>query len=157
VAAILTAGEEILVVKRSERKGDPWSGDWALPGGFWRSIDRDLLDTARRETIEEAGIDISGMRVLGWLRARRPTRLRWVEVFPLLLSTTSRVQARTSDEISDFRWVAIKDFLEKELEIMSAAGLQRVSAMVCGDVVVWGLTRGVLLEIKDYVASGLLP
>lgn len=48
-----TKQTEILLIKR---KQDPYIGKWALPGGFVE-IDEDLEEGARRELIEETGID----------------------------------------------------------------------------------------------------
>jgi 8-oxo-dGTP pyrophosphatase MutT (NUDIX family) len=63
VAAILRdpglgADAELLLIRRTEREGDPWSGHIAFPGG--RSDDRDpsLFATAVRETREEVGLDL---------------------------------------------------------------------------------------------------
>ena len=49
---------ELLVIQRAEKAGDPWSGHMALPGGRREPGDRDAYDTARRETLEEVGIDL---------------------------------------------------------------------------------------------------
>src|SRR5207253_2021742 len=62
VAAVFRAGAddqpELLMIKRAEHEGDPWSGHVALPGGRMDPRDRDLEQTAVRETWEETGIDI---------------------------------------------------------------------------------------------------
>jgi len=39
VAAITDRNRRLLVVKRSEKESDPWSGHWALPGGRWQEGD----------------------------------------------------------------------------------------------------------------------
>ncbi len=75
VAAILRfdrGATEVLLIQRSERPGDRWSGQVALPGGRFDDTDRDLLHTAIRETREEVGLDLErGARVLGRLGATR--------------------------------------------------------------------------------------
>src|SRR5262245_45564667 len=61
VAVILREAErgtEFVVIRRSERRDDPWSGHMALPGGRQDSMDKDLFTTATRETREEVGIDL---------------------------------------------------------------------------------------------------
>jgi 8-oxo-dGTP pyrophosphatase MutT (NUDIX family) len=47
---------EVAFIQRTERPGDRWSGDMALPGGTRDSGDRDLAATAARETYEEIGV-----------------------------------------------------------------------------------------------------
>ena len=66
LAAILLAlrartdGEpELLMIKRAEAEGDPWSGHVACPGGRMEPEDHDLAVTAVRETLEETGDDIA--------------------------------------------------------------------------------------------------
>src|SRR5436190_20285034 len=52
------AGAEILLIKRAERAGDPWSGQIAFPGGRQDPEDRDLLETAVSETRAETGVEL---------------------------------------------------------------------------------------------------
>jgi 8-oxo-dGTP pyrophosphatase MutT (NUDIX family) len=76
VAAILhddAAGDTgVLLMKRVERQGDPWSGHISLPGGGYHDEDTTLLATAIRETHEELGIDLGGARLLGSLPPLHP-------------------------------------------------------------------------------------
>ncbi|MEZ4365194.1 MAG: CoA pyrophosphatase [Kofleriaceae bacterium] len=63
VAALLRLGAEVpslLMMKRTERTGDPWSGHVSLPGGRAELVDPDLVATAVRETDEELGLDLRG-------------------------------------------------------------------------------------------------
>lgn len=59
--AIFTVKDEtlhLLLVKRAERGDDPFSGMWALPGGFHRmALDDDIEDTAIRVLKAETGAD----------------------------------------------------------------------------------------------------
>jgi 8-oxo-dGTP pyrophosphatase MutT (NUDIX family) len=57
--AIVRAGgpqECVLLIRRSEREEDSWSGHWSFPGGRCDPADPDLLHTALRELEEECGI-----------------------------------------------------------------------------------------------------
>ena len=65
VAMVLQVREgelHILMIKRAEREGDPWSGHVALPGGRQEAADRDLLATA---------LAVKSAAVLYFLRAAR--------------------------------------------------------------------------------------
>ena len=51
-------GLSVLLMRRTVREGDPWSGHMSFPGGRWDSTDRHVYDTAVRELAEETGLDI---------------------------------------------------------------------------------------------------
>jgi 8-oxo-dGTP pyrophosphatase MutT (NUDIX family) len=50
------AEESVLLIRRTERESDPWSGHWSFPGGRREPRDHDLVETALRELAEECGI-----------------------------------------------------------------------------------------------------
>jgi len=58
---------EVLLIRRAERLGDPWSGHMAFPGGHQNPDDLNLRVTAMRETMEEVGLDLSQHEYLGAL------------------------------------------------------------------------------------------
>ncbi len=59
---------KVLFIRRAEHPKDPWSGHMALPGGRRDASDADDLATARRETLEEVGLDLAEQaRLLGRL------------------------------------------------------------------------------------------
>ncbi len=62
VAAVLrpsASGAEVLLIERAKSPRDPWSGHMAFPGGRREASDRDLLDTATRETREEVSLNLA--------------------------------------------------------------------------------------------------
>src|SRR5512133_3644657 len=73
--------ESVLLIRRAEREGDSWSGQWSLPGGRRDSGDVDLLHTALRELEEECGIRLRRAE----LEAALPERLARRRVGPFLL------------------------------------------------------------------------
>jgi len=48
--------EAVLLMRRTVRQDDPWSGHWSFPGGRRDPHDLDLLQTALRELEEECGV-----------------------------------------------------------------------------------------------------
>lgn len=65
VAVVLTpcnleevGGLSLLMIKRAEREGDPWSGHMAFPGGRMDPTDASPIAAARRECEEEIGLSL---------------------------------------------------------------------------------------------------
>ena len=59
----------VLLIRRSERDDDPWSGHWSFPGGRRDDADPDLLHTALRELEEECGVRLDRSDCEGGLPA----------------------------------------------------------------------------------------
>src|SRR6186713_2279177 len=104
VLAPSSAGEatlSLLLVRRSEREGDPWSGHMALPGGHAHPEDADLLHTARRETLEEVGVDLAGAELLGQLDDVSPMRSSDMAVRPFVFWAPFQQPATLSAEVAE--------------------------------------------------------
>ncbi len=67
---------EALFIKRVEHPSDPWSGHVAMPGGREETGDATLEEVARRETIEEIGLDLRAEMLIGRLDDIGGGRLR---------------------------------------------------------------------------------
>ena len=122
--------DRILLLKRAGRSAMP--GQWFLPGG---AVERDELpeDAARRELVEESGLDVDG-------------DLELVGAYPiwvyggdcLQLSYRGRLQdgeVVVSDEHSGARWVdpvTMRAGLTDEVIAALAAGTERVASLVRG-------------------------
>ena len=65
--SVLMVDDAVLFIRRSVAKNDPWSGHMAFPGGRMDKSDADLEQTARREVMEEIGLDLTGASLLGVL------------------------------------------------------------------------------------------
>jgi 8-oxo-dGTP pyrophosphatase MutT (NUDIX family) len=166
-AAILLAmraredGEpELLMIKRSDFEGDPWSGHIACPGGRMEPGDRDLAMTATRETWEETGVDIAiDGRMLGHLDELRPRspHLPPLVIRPYVALVRRDVRIVPSREVADAFWVpliALRTPAAWGRGIVHVRGRDRaVSVFRHGDYTVWGLTERVLRQFLDYVGE----
>src|SRR6185369_10073584 len=153
VAVVLAANPttralSVLLLRRTEREGDPWSGHMALPGGHAHPEDKDLLHTARRETLEEVGLDLEGAELLGLLDDVNVMRSAEMMVRPFVFWLGAERQAALSAEVAEVLWVPLDDLASDALrstrEVEVLGELVRVPAYVIGERVVWGMTFHVL-------------
>jgi len=154
VAAVLhdePAGPRVLLMKRTERTGDPWSGHISLPGGRYDRRDDDLLATAIRETREELGIDLAGARLLGNLPTLSPLSAgpSGMEVTPFVFATHEPVEPQVSAEAAAAFWLPIETAMSGALDdlyIYPGTERQFPSWRYEGHVI-WGLTFRILAEL----------
>jgi 8-oxo-dGTP pyrophosphatase MutT (NUDIX family) len=157
VAVILGRGREVtvLLIKRSERKSDPWSGQIAFPGGRVEKSDRDLRDTAVRETREEMGVDLdSGSNFLGFLGAFK-VRMTEMKVVPCLFRAVSELVISTNREVSSYRWVPLGAFQSNEtstLYTIDRMGIRLAfPAFRVDDYLIWGLTERIIFNLIEFL------
>ena len=151
---------ELLLIKRSEREDDPWSGHVALPGGRRDPSDATLQDTAIRETREETGIDLARdgvvLGMLDELRPRTPT-LPPIIVTPFVAIVRHDVTIETSDEVALAFWVALTSLedpsLTVESEVSARGASWRVPSYLLGGHIVWGMTERILRNLQALVGN----
>ena len=151
---------ELLLIKRSEREDDPWSGHVALPGGRRDPSDVTLQDTAIRETREETGIDVTRdgivLGMLDELRPRTPT-LPPIIVTPFVAIVRHDVTIETSDEVAVAFWVALASLedpsLTVESEVSARGSTWRVPSYLLGGHIVWGMTERILRNLQALVRN----
>ena len=145
---------ELLLIKRSEREDDPWSGHIALPGGRQDATDATLQDTAVRETREETGIDLArdGL-VLGTLDELRPrsTMLPPIIVTPFVTVVRADVAIEMSDEVASTFWVPLASLADPltavEAQVTARGSTWRVPSYQLGGHTVWGMTERILRNL----------
>ena len=142
--------DAFLLIRRAERAADPWSGHLALPGGRRHPDDRDLADTAMRETGEEVGITLGRSTLAGTLDdavPRTPT-LPPVVVRPFVFTLPARPPIRLNREVAEAVWVELALCLapdarhESEQVVRGERRLYPVYRTPAGPV--WGMTERIL-------------
>lgn len=147
---------EILMIKRAERDGDPWSGHMAFPGGRMEPEDRHGLDVARRETREEIGLDLDPASCFGRLSelmTHVQLRRRPMVVSPYLFHQVSDVELTLNYEVDEVIWIPVS-FLtnrsNRETMIWKRGGARvPLPCYMYKGRRVWGLSLMMLDELLD--------
>ena len=166
-AAILLAlraradGEpELLMIKRAEAERDPWSGHIACPGGRMEPDDRDLAETAVRETREETGVDVArDGRLLGHLDDLFPRTpaLPPIVIRPYVALVRADVEIVPSHEVAAAFWVPLSALAERgawTVGTVMVRGIARsVQVFQHGEYTVWGLTERALRQLLTFMGE----
>lgn len=160
-------GLELLLIRRAEREGDPWSGHMALPGGRASPGDADAAATAARETHEEVGIDVARHgRLLGALDevAPRSARAPSIVVSPFVYAVAAGAEAEAvpNHEVQAAVWVEVRDLLHpgaatEYLYELADGSTLTFPAVDARGYVVWGLTHRILTGFLELLAQVLEP
>ncbi|MBW3570542.1 MAG: CoA pyrophosphatase [Gemmatimonadetes bacterium] len=167
VAVLLRPGEqglELLLIRRAEREGDPWSGHVALPGGREQAEDAGPAHTAARETHEEVAIDVRrDGRMVGALEPVWPqsSRAPRIVVRPFVFAIPAHARAVPNHEVHAAVWIPLRELLHRGAvteHLLEIDGIEpmRFPAFDARGYVVWGLTHRILttfLEVYGEVSG----
>jgi 8-oxo-dGTP pyrophosphatase MutT (NUDIX family) len=147
---------ELLLIKRSERIGDPWSGQVALPGGRLEPDDTSLEMTALRETFEEVGLDVRERgEVIGQLDELRPRTpvLPPIIVRPFVCAVRDIGVLAPSVEVATMHWVPLGELFAPATRVSTSVHVRdvrmRVDAFQVGELTIWGMTERILSTFKE--------
>lgn len=107
-AAIIDKRGRILLIKRSNRSS-AHPGEWALPGGFFDpSVDRNLEIACAREVLEETGLEVQPVTLVG-VYSERGRDERGPVVSVLYICKATGGSLRAGDDASDAMWVNLSE------------------------------------------------
>jgi len=140
---------EVLFIERAQRRGDPWSGHMALPGGRVEPGDSDARRAAERETFEEVGMDLSFAERLGRLddlHGHRAPGVPELVISAFVYYHPDPSEPVLNHEVREAFWFPVASLLDAERHVDYPAyqlgGLPYPGILV-GEPerhVVWGLT-----------------
>lgn len=128
---------QVLLARRPERPGEPFPGQWALPGGFIDvEQDASLEACARRKLAEKTGVASPYLEQLGSFgtSTRDPRGWSATHVYFALMPSDG-IEPKAGGYATDARWHPVRDHGVKErlafdhAEILAAA-LERLRAKV---------------------------
>lgn len=164
VAAVLRdrGGEaEVLLIRRAQKATDPWSGHMAFPGGRQDPLDRDLLQTAVRETKEEVGLELVPERQLLGRLDDLPAIIRGnrvgLVIAPFVFAIESDpVLVPRAEEVDEVVWAELSALARGTLDAKYGYEFEgrtvELPSYDVGGRIVWGMTHrmlGALLAALD--------
>jgi 8-oxo-dGTP pyrophosphatase MutT (NUDIX family) len=168
VAMILKviAGElHIVMIKRAEREGDPWSGHMAFPGGRMDPDDPNGYAVAVRETEEEIGLCLGQQDPcigrLSDITARPRLGGLGMIVTPYVFRLDRAVRFTPNYEVAEVVWVPLEFLLDTDnrQEMVwqrKGVGISMPCYFYEGRRI-WGLSLLMLDELMDLVEGGRNP
>ncbi|MFA5364613.1 MAG: CoA pyrophosphatase [Candidatus Bathyarchaeia archaeon] len=145
VAVLRLVGQDVqvLLVKRAEKVGDPWSGQIALPGGKRDSQDRDLKQTAVREAMEETGINIlEDTCFLGAMQQVKTTEKPDMTILPFVVLQQKEQKINLNEELAGYFWVSLQDL--KTCTGTFSYKTTKCPAFILENYAVWGITHTIV-------------
>ena len=145
--------DSVLLIRRTERESDPWSGHWSFPGGRRDPADYDLLETALRELEEECGVRLRREQLaaelpLRWARRRTPPFLL---VAPFVFQTGGEAAILLDpNEAAEGRWIPLDVIRDRgRHRLRPVPGMPahlRFPAIDLGAPPLWGFTYRLLVD-----------
>jgi 8-oxo-dGTP pyrophosphatase MutT (NUDIX family) len=143
---------QVLFVKRSEKYGDPWSGQTAFPGGKRDPEDRNLKETVVRETLEETGISLlESCRFLGAMEPVRSTQKPEMQILPVVVLLKKEQAIKLNEELTEYFWAPLKELAKHEGTARFSFG--EYPAYIIERHIIWGLTYKIMGNLLSLFSS----
>lgn len=149
-----TLGASVLVMRRAQRHGDPWSGHMSFPGGRLSDDDTSGFHAAIREALEETGLQLQENEYVGRLSdvvTRRHERPVPMLVTPYVFQLEHEPVWTLNHEAVETLWVPLSFLsdIANRSEMRWKVGLLnlRLPAYVYEGRRIWGLTLMMLKEL----------
>ncbi len=142
----------LILILRRTYKG-VHSGQIGFPGGKKELYDKDLQETALRETFEEVGVRAGEIEVIcPMTKLYIPPSNFWIYPFIGITESTPRFK-RQESEVERLLFISLEDFLNqnnRKIQTISASDApeMEVPAFTLAGQTVWGATAMALNELK---------
>lgn len=135
----------------------------AFPGGHYEPIDRDLRETAMRETLEEVGLNLRDHEYLGQLDEVSATargRAVGMTITPHVFALTDApLVLRPNYEVAELLWGSLGRMFRGEVdavkEINYGGETLHLPAFQVEQQLVWGMTHGMLRSLFALLSESI--
>ena len=151
----------ILMIKRAEREGDPWSGHMAFPGGRKDPGDVNGFACAVRETEEEVGLALQEEDTcigrLSEINAMSRIRGFGLAVTPFVFRLQREVTFKLNHEVAEIVWVPLEFLLDsdnREKMVWHYKGIDiPLPCYIYQERRIWGLSLKMLDELLSLIEN----
>jgi 8-oxo-dGTP pyrophosphatase MutT (NUDIX family) len=150
------SGINALLMRRSERDDDFWSGQIAFPGGGRENVDKSCHDTAIREMMEEMGLDLSAnSKFLGYLKPLSAQH-GGITVAPCVFWLQKEQEIHPNGmEVSSYKWIPLSKFSENpdgSIHDVTMRGEKlSVPSFEYDGYIIWGLTYHIIKRLVAFI------
>lgn len=156
VPLLYTEGEwHLLYIRRSDGVQDH-KGQVAFPGGAIEPEDLDVIAAAKRESLEEVGLPVDSIRVLGLLNARNTITNYYITPVVGVIAWPFPIQMQASEVSRVFtiplRWLAIPDH-HRSREVIRPNGVREPVHFFdeYDGELLWGITAAITLHFLEII------
>ncbi len=156
----------VCFIRRAERRGDPWSGQTAFPGGRADPGDASAQAVAEREAAEEVGLHLEPGQLIAPLiempvyAGGREMRHQ-LAVFVYALDGAPPALTPQTEEVAQALWVPLERVFDpanrRRYRFVRGGAALDFPALVIDGHIVWSVTYRVLAELGERVGRPLPP
>ena len=145
---------QVTFIKRAE-DGGTHSGQISFPGGKYEEDDKDLIQTAKRETFEEVGVNAKDVKILGELSSLYIPVSNYI-VYPSVGFVTNIPEFTPNiKEVSKVLVFPLKKFLSKEYKHTGVIEVrnQKINTPFYNidNTKIWGATAMIMSEFSEII------
>jgi 8-oxo-dGTP diphosphatase len=115
IGVVVLESNKVLMIRRAK---PPRQGQWSLPGGA-QELGETIFDAARREVLEETGLDIKILGMVDVVDSIRSDDLGNVQyhytLIDLVAITTSSIVPIAGSDASEAAWMSLEEISSLEL------------------------------------------
>lgn len=141
----------ILMIKRTDHQDDPWSGQYAFPGGK-KEADESPFECVVRESFEEVGLELSKDELIGCSDDFSPIMKPELVIRPYLFLCRQRV-GLTNDkrEVASSYWLPLSLMMKPEHHkrqvFKTSLGEKELGSIEFDGHVIWGISYMILNDL----------
>jgi 8-oxo-dGTP pyrophosphatase MutT (NUDIX family) len=158
VMIIIYGIKPIVLMTERPKTMNQHAGEISFPGGRWHRKDKDLLETAIRETREEIGIDIERNQVIGQLRPVTTLNSGFT-ITPFITFWDKIPELRPNSEIESILSIPLIPLLKTigEDKDLNHKSIQEMYTFTFQNHLIWGASARMLNQIlRILLAHGIV-